>query len=213
MGKQQVRLTELIVLFALTLLGTQAAEGYRANQRIAPDWNAIPRELSGWIGVDGQFDLASGWDPADTSVLRVYERAQSPPIIVYVGFYHNLATYMEFHTPEICYPAQGWTVLSSGRASESIQTRGHFHPEQAMVGKNGQRRLVTWWYYAGSHAFENRIRYASAVLIWSSLGGRRDGSMVRLEVPVNDGDDVAAGKRLEEFEMSFLPVLDQALPR
>jgi EpsI family protein len=213
MGKQHLRQTALIVLFSLAMFGTRAAERYRMGQKIAPNWGAVPRNLDGWIGVDGTFDSAYGWDPADTSLLRVYARPGAPPVITYVGFYSNLSTYMEFHTPEVCYPAQGWTVLSSGRSARIINTRGQFRPERAIVDRNGQRRLVIWWYYAGSHAFENRIRYASSVLILSSLGGRRDGSMVRLETPIEGGDEERADKRVEEFENSFLASLGQALPR
>jgi len=213
MGTQQLRLAVLIILFAVAMIGAHAADGYRMAQTVAPAWNSLPRELVGWSGTDGAFDSAYGLDPADTSFLRIYQRAETAPVVAYVGFYHNLATYMEFHTPEICYPAQGWTVLSSGRSVDVINSRGQFRPEQAVVEKNGQRRLVVWWYYAGARAFENRIRYAFAVLVLSSLGGRRDGSMVRLETPLDgNGDLESASKRLEAFERNFLPKLDEALP-
>jgi EpsI family protein len=198
MGNQPLRLTILIVLFALTIICARAAAQHRISQRFAPDWSAVPRELDGWTGKDGTFDSAYGLDPADTGLLRVYQTAGGQPVIAYVGFYHNLATYMEFHTPEICYPAQGWTLLSSGRSAHVIENRGgQFRPEEAIVEKGGQRRLVVWWYYSGSRAFENRMRYAYAVLILSSLGGRRDGSMVRLETPLNVNDDGLGSRRIQ----------------
>ena len=212
MANQNLRLAALVLLFAATAIAAGAASRYRSAKKIAPNWTIIPHELSNWTGTDGAFDSAYGLDPADTSVLRIYQRSSTEPLIAYVGFYQNLAKYMEFHNPDICYPAQGWTLLSSGRSSDSISSRGVFRPEVAVVEKGGQRRLVVWWYYVGSHAFENRIRYAAAVLVWASLGGRRDGSMVRLETPITHGDEQAALQRVREFEAEFLPRLDQALP-
>lgn len=206
------RLAVLAFIFAALAIAVGAANRRRLGEHIAPKWTAIPYQLNEWTGNDGAFDSAYGSDPADSSLLRIYTNSSTEPIIAYVGFYHNLAKYMEFHNPEICYPAQGWTLLSSGQAADSIHSRGEFRPEIAVVEKNGQRRLVVWWYYAGARAFENRIRYAAAVLALASLGGRRDGAMVRLETRVS-GSEEAAMSRLRDFEARFLPNLDQTLPR
>lgn len=212
MANQNLRLAVLTGIFAALAIAATAASRYRLAEKIAPDWTAIPHEIGEWVGVDGAFDSAYGLDPADSSVLRIYTKA-GKPVIAYVGFYHNLAKYMEFHTPDICYPAQGWTLLSTGRAAEPIFSRGVFRPEIAVVQKGGQHRLVVWWYYAGSHAFENRIRYATAVLVWASMGGRRDGSMVRLETSIDSADEGAAIQRVREFEAAFVPTLNEALPK
>ena len=87
-------------------------------------------------------------------------------------------------------------------------------PARMMVAdKNGDRRLVMWWYNAGPRPFQTRIRYVYAMLMMSAFTGRTDGSMVRLETPLARDSEAAAVARIEDFRTQFLPVLNMALPR
>jgi hypothetical protein len=88
----------------------------------------------------------------------------------------------------------------------------HIPLKQIIVEKNGDRRLVIWWYNAGSRPFQTRIRYVYAMLLMSAFTGRTDGSMVRLETPLEREPETAAVARIEEFQSMFLPVLEQSLP-
>jgi EpsI family protein len=206
------RLIGLILVLAITLIGVRAASKSRTSLERLPDWGAVPYEIDGWIGSDAAFDPVYGSDPSDTSLLRVYSRQGKPPIVVYVGFYKDLATILEVHTPELCYPAQGWAIRSVGRSSGG-QFRGQpISAKEILADKNGTKRLVTWWYNAGSKPFETRIRYVYGMLLMSTITGRRDGSLVRIETPIGTGDEAAANERIEEFRKSFLPSLEKALP-
>jgi EpsI family protein len=177
----RTRLIGLIVLLAITLVGVRAASRSRSSLERLPDWGVVPYELGGWGGKDATFDPVYGSDPSDTNLLRVYSRKGEPPIIVYVGFYRDLATILEVHTPELCYPAQGWTIRSVGRSGGG-QFRGQpISAKEIVADKNGTKRLVTWWYNAWSKPFETRIRYVYGMLLMSTFTGRRDGSLVRIE--------------------------------
>jgi len=212
MGNERIRLTILIVVFGLTVAGVHAATRHRMEQKNLPNWKAVPYELGSWSGQDAVFDPIYGTDPSDTNLLRLYRQGMNPPVIAYVGFYGDLATIMEVHTPELCYPAQGWTILSSGKSQAGSYRRTQIMEHEALVDKDGNRRLVVWWDNAGSRPFEDRIRYVYAMLALSTLTGRTDGSMVRLETPVEKNDEAGARRRIDEFQKSFLPVLDKALP-
>jgi EpsI family protein len=211
--KQQVRLTVLLLIFVATFGGARAATRYRVAQQRTPDWHFVPYDMGKWRGVDGRFDPVYGTDPADSSMLRVYQREGEPPVVAYVGFFENLATVMEVHTPELCYPAQGWGIQSIG--SNSAQSfRGVQIPARLIVAdKNGDRRIVMWWYNAGSRPFKTRIRYVYAMLVMSAFTGRTDGSMVRLETTLGQDSEAAAIKRIEEFQVELLPALREALPQ
>jgi EpsI family protein len=212
MGNERIRLIILAVLFTLTYAGVRAATRHRYNQKRLPNWDFVSYTLGEWTGRNASFDPIYGTDPADTNLLRVYNQGKQMPVIVYVGFYGYLPTILEVHTPEICYPAQGWSI-SSLRKSTGGSFRGVEIPTSEIVAdKGGERRLVIWWYNAGSRPFESRIRYVYAMLALSTLTGRTDGSMVRLETPVERNGETAARKRLEQFRKNFLPALDEALP-
>jgi len=173
----------------------------------------VPYQLGPWRGADEKFDPIYGTDPADSSLLRVYRTADGPPVIAYVGFFGDLATIMEVHTPELCFPAQGWGTRSI--ADHSAGTfRGIHMPARMMVAdKNGDRRLVMWWYNAGPRPFQTRIRYVYAMLMMSAFTGRTDGSMVRLETAIEGDGEAVAALRINEFRKILLPSLEKALPQ
>jgi EpsI family protein len=212
MGNQKTRLILLIALFLVTFASVRAATLHRYNQRRVPDWNAVPYDLGGWTGRDASFDPIYGKDAADTSLLRIYTQDRKPPVIAYVGFYGELATILEVHTPELCYPAQGWRISSLSKSLGGAFRGQQIPVSEIVVDKTGDRRLVMWWYNAGSKPFETRIRYIYAMLAVSTLTGRTDGSMVRVETPVDKDGEEAARLRLDEFRKSFLPSLEKALP-
>lgn len=206
------RLILLIVLFALTLAGVQAAQRLRQKQRRVPNWSVVPYDMKDWQGLDTTFDPIYGSDPATSSLLRIYSNTNQGPVIVYVGFYSDLAAILEVHTPELCYPAQGWSISSMRKTIE-----GRFHgrsipAKEILADKSGTKRLVMWWYNAGSKPFENRIRYVYAVLMMSMFTGRTDGSLVRIESPIGPGGEAVAEARIEDFCRHFLPELEKALP-
>ena len=213
MGNERIRLTILIVLLVSTVAGVHAATVHRASQVQRPDWNAIPYQLEGWTGADSRFDPVYGTDPAESNLLRIYQRDAGAIVIAYVGFYAELTTVVEVHTPERCYPGQGWKILSSGSSRTEVFRGKPIPARHIIVEKDGMRRFVVWWYNAGSQPSGTRLRNIYAMLVLSSITGRTDGSLVRLETPIIGGDEPAAAKRVTEFERSFLPKLDGALPR
>jgi EpsI family protein len=213
MGNERIRLTLLIFLFALTLASVRTAAGYRMAQKRTPDWLRIPYQLADWTGQDTEFDPIYGADPAESSLLRVYHRSDAPPVIVYIGFYGELSKVLEVHTPELCYPAQGWNILALRKPAIGNFREKQIPALEIVTEKDGNRRLVMWWYNAGSRPIQTRIRYVYAMLAMSTLTGRTDGSMVRIETPIVNGNETAAVARMEEFGKDFLPELNEALPK
>jgi EpsI family protein len=210
--KQRVRIIVLVVIFLLTFGGVWTVTNYRLRQHRSPNWSLVPYEVGEWRGTDGRFDPIYGDDPADSSLLRIYRKVDGPPVIAYVGFFGDLASILDVHTPELCYPAQGWGVRAAENSGKNTFRGLHIPLKQIIVEKNGDRRLVIWWYNAGSRPFQTRIRYVYAMLLMSAFTGRTDGSMVRLETPLEREPETAAVARIEEFQSMFLPVLEQSLP-
>lgn len=213
MGSTQLRLITLIVILTITFVEVQAAVRRRASQVRLPDWSAIRYDFGGWTGSDTGFDPIYGADPAETSVLRVYQQPNTMPVVAYIGYYDDIAKILEVHTPERCYPGQGWKIISTGE-SKAATFRGRSIPaKEIVVEKDGNRRLVLWWYTAGSRPFETRIRYIYALLAMSTLTGRSDGSLIRLETPFKVGGEAEAMEMIERFQGEFLSQIDKALPR
>jgi EpsI family protein len=208
----QKRLIILAVLFAITIAGVAAATKSRGQQNHLPNWGMVAYQVEDWQGKETGFDPVYGSDPADSSLLRIYTRGQEPPVIVYAGFYSDLAKILEVHTPELCYPAQGWRIAPAGRSYAGSFRGQPIRAKTILADKAGQQRLVTWWYNAGSKPFESRIRYVYGMLAMSAITGRTDGSLVRIESPIDSSGQAAAEKRIEQFRQAFLPQLEKGLP-
>jgi len=212
MGNERKRIAILISIFTVTAVCVQVAARH-ASQVQLPDWSAVSYKFDKWHGADAMFDPVYGEDPAQSSLLKVYHRERDEAVIVYIGYYGDLARILEMHTPERCYPGQGWRILSTSDSSVGMFRGKPIPAKQMVVEKEGKRRLVQWWYMAGARPFKNRIRYVYAMLAMSTLTGRTDGSLVRLETPLEAGQEAAASRRMEDFWKSFQPQLDSALPQ
>lgn len=206
------RIFLLTGIFLVTAVAAYSAARHRVSPTRAPDWSSVSSNFAGWRGADTMFDPIYGDDPADTSLLKVFDRKPGESVIVYVAFYRDLAKILELHTPERCYAGQGWQTIKIENTSFG-SLRGKTIPmKEMLVEKAGRRRLVLWWYMAGPRPFENRIRYIYAMLAMSTLTGRTDGALVRFETPFDAGQEVTARARIEEFARNFQEQLDKALP-
>jgi len=212
MGNERIRLMVLVALFAATFAAVQVTARHHRQQRRQPNWEVVPYEVDGWSGFESRFDPVYGGDPSDTRLLRVYRRGDQLPVILYVGFFGELATILDVHTPELCYPSEGWEILRSEKSSAGSFRGEQIQTKEILVDKGGNRRLVVWWYNAGSHPTGTRIRNVYAMLAMSVITGRTDGSMVRVETPVGSDGEAGAKRRVDDFQKSILPQLDKALP-
>jgi len=214
MGNERVRLVLIAALFAVTVAGVRAGEEYHATRKPSyPEWGEIPYQLGDWHGRDAKFDPIYGPDVSDTNLLRIYENSQKQLVIAYVGYYRDLTKILEVHSPEVCYPAQEWTIASTGKFNVGEYRGRTIRADQAIVEKAGNRRIVVWWYNAGGRPYESRIRFLWALPAYATLTGRSDGSMVRFEAPFVAGEEDKARQALMDFRQSFLPALDRGLPR
>lgn len=214
MARKRIHITILIVLFGCASLAARTASHYRSELvRHPPNWDVFPYQLREWKGWDAKFDPVYGKDPSDAMLLRTYEGKGHKHVFLYIGYYKDLPAVMEIHNPEICYQAQGWSILSNGESNLVFYRGKALRAEQMLVNKETNSRVVMWWYNVGSRPFEDRLRYVYISLALSSLQGRTDGSLVRLEAPLEGEEKEAAQVRLEQFRNDFLPLLDQAMPR
>ena len=213
MGKLQTRFIILGFLMVGAWVAVQAAQRISRAEIRRPSWGAIPYQLGSWTGTDVSFDQLLAADPADATLLRVYRRGDGPPVIVYTGYHENVPKTLEDHEPEQCYPAQGWTIGS--HASCRIgRFRGEWvSAKEIQVNKDGNRRLVVWWFHVGPKPFQNRIRQVYRLMFTSMFTGRMDGTIVRIETEITNEAEQSARERILDLSNSLLPSMELALAR
>jgi EpsI family protein len=126
--------------------------------------------------------------------LRRYEDPSGNAVWLYVGF-HNNASFggTTPHSPRLCYPGQGWTVLDA--TIEKIPLAdGSSNPDNRLLVQKGlEQRLVLYWLQWGSEVTtESGAGDYTAKLGWllrlpflAQEDTRTDRSLVRVSARVD----------------------------
>jgi EpsI family protein len=202
-------------LLALLLTGGLAWWLY-FQPAVEPDasaFDALPRDLHGWQGVDLEIDEGvAALLRADHHVQRAYTHRLGYLVYVYVGYYGTERGGSPEHIPDLCYPAQGWIVTSD----EAVQVGGRSHGlsvREFVVEKGEDERLVHFWYRTQHVSGFTSVLPLRLRLFWSRLTTNRgDGALVRLSTPIEDDDVTAARLRLFGLDSAVEEALDRIWP-
>ena len=168
----------------------------------------VPLEIGVWRGRDIPVagDVERMLD-ADFNVQRAYFHPVGDFVWFYVGYYGTERGGKPEHTPWVCYPSNGWSILSSREVT--LGTSGESRANELLIEKQGDHRLVHFWYQ--SHRRTGMLgRFDQAVdhFLGRLRDGRADGSLVRISTPIDGVGDVAAARaRLAAFGRQLMPEL------
>jgi EpsI family protein len=216
MAHRSIRIVIVISTMLATFVGVRASQDSHLAANHQPNWTHVSYKLAGWTGQDASFDPVYGFDPATSSMLRIYRNNDGQaPVVVYAGFHSDLTSILDFHVPTNCYPAQGWKIISEQQFSPGSYRGMLVRGDEIIVDKEGDRRLVSWWFNAAGKPFYYRLRYVLSLFASAAFTARTDGSIVRLETPLEPGSagESEAQARINDFAHALLPSLEQALPR
>ncbi len=109
---------------------------------------ALPLIIGEWQGSDVPVgpEIVGWFDTPDVSVRRLYVDAQGRQ--VWLSFFGSRGrkSYALFeHTPATSYPAAGWTLLDNSVEAVAVR-RGQVNVQKAVLEKDGERRVVLYWY-------------------------------------------------------------------
>jgi len=175
----------------------------------------FPSTIGSWQGQRqylSQEIMDSLW--ADDYVSATYRHPQSPnPVHLFIPFYSYQATRHTAHAPQACMLGGGWTMKNVEDRSISLKG-GRTITLRTMIWENHGSRLL------GSYFFLMRGRVITSpwmnklYLMWDAFTRRRtDGALVRIEIPINEGQDIeAVHKVLETFLGEIWPLLPAYVP-
>lgn len=207
--------SEVIGLLTLLLITGICAWALSFRPDLAGDVETLrqlPSELAGWRAVDIPMDQdVADMLRADANIQRAYVHTLGYVVFVYVGYYGTARGGTPEHTPEMCYPAQGWKVVQS--MSVDLGGESGLAAREFLVEKNGERRLVHFWYRT-----EDKTGIQSTAALrwrhfWSRLAaGRGDGALVRLDTPIEYGDVDGARQKLVAMDRALESALAEVWP-
>lgn len=119
---------------------------------------ALSYQLANWDGEDTPLDAdLARFIGAQSQISRQYRNEAGDEIALYVAAWSDESVVEDIspHPPTICYPAAGWTIVSS---KDVVVTTSHGElPIQLLEMTRADRRIVTaHWFQLGEARYGNR---------------------------------------------------------
>lgn len=132
---------------------------------------------------------------------RTYISADGYRIMLSIAYGNNQRGNLQAHKPEVCYPAQGFTLQSLNRAT--LSTEFGEIPATRLFTTMGQRREpVTYWFTVGDSAIKSAIDKRIVEFRYGLTGQIPDGLLFR--VSSIDGEQARAFRMQDEFVARLL---------
>jgi exosortase D (VPLPA-CTERM-specific) len=171
---------------------------------------AFPAKIGDWQGqaavLDPQIEHHLG---LDDYILSDYSRPDGKVVNLYVAYYSSQQMGGSPHSPSVCLPANGWSIINLERTSDGAG----FPINRAIIERNGSRQLVYYWYQERGRTIASEWWSKWYLLYDTITKDRSDGALVRLITPILPGEVVRdADRRLLSFMQVLRPKLTRYLP-
>ena len=207
-----------VVMLGLIVLASLAAWAWRPSARLADTRPRIeleqifPKRFGDWA-LDDRVpvqlispDLQATLDKIYNQVLsRTYVNANGDRVMLSVAYGGDQSDATRAHRPEVCYPAQGFQIMSG--SSVSLDLGAQQLPVRQLVARQGGRNEpITYWITVGERVTTTGTQQKLAQLSYSTRGLIPDGMLVRVSTI---DTDAARGFQVQQ---GFIEQLGQALP-
>lgn len=205
---------------ALLLLGAALVLHARGRQEFIPprdNFSSFPERLGDWTGTETPIpeDVRDVLGAGDF-LLRDYRESPSDPypVELFLAYFPTQRQGDTIHSPKHCLPGGGWFPLESSRISLYFPGQGVFPVNRYLVGNDGQRALVIYWFRARDRVMASEYREKFFLFADSLRFNRSDGSLIRASTTLRPGESAAeAQQRLLSLLSVATPLLDRYIPR
>lgn len=220
------RLPLRVCIAALLLMAAAALSAWMATPRLqalqdAPNLDAtVPKAFGDWRAVSisrAQVDVSQGVEtqaeqPYDQTVMRTYVNSRGQQVMLALAWGARQRQEVKVHRPEVCYPAQGFTVISS-RSGEPLKVAGRSDlvPTVSMRAdlKGGGVEVVRYWIRIGGQYGGDGLATRWYIFKEGLAGRVPDGILVRASLQMPAGVDTDAADSILGL---FLAELTAAAP-
>jgi len=165
------------------------------------DWRELPQKNLQVINPQTQELL----DKLYSQILtRVYVNSAGYQIMLSLAYGSDQRGSLQAHKPEICYPAQGFTLVSN--QPSQVATAFGAIPATRLFTRMGERQEpVTYWFTTGDTVVTDKLHKRLVDLKFGLTGQIPDGLIFR--VSSIDGDQSRANKMQDMFISQMMDVL------
>jgi EpsI family protein len=135
---------------------------------------------------------------------RVYVNSAGYQIMLSVAYGSDQRGSLQAHKPEVCYPAQGFTLLSN-EPSEVATPFGQIPARRLFTRLGARAEPVTYWFTSGDTAVRSKLQKRLVDLRFGLTGQIPDGLIFR--VSSIDGDQTRANLIQDQFVSQLMGAL------
>ncbi len=132
---------------------------------------------------------------------------------LYIAYFRSQRSGATIHSPKNCLPGAGWSPAESS-VYELPLASGRKVPVNLYLLRRGlDEQLVLYWYQAHGRIIASEY-WGKFFLVYDALRlNRTDAALVRITIPVENGDEATAQKRAVAFAKQIAVDVDQIIPR
>jgi EpsI family protein len=150
---------------------------------------------------------------ADDYVTRDYATSPSKEANLFVAFFKSQRAGQTPHSPKNCLPGSGWVWTVSDMIPVNVPGRAEpIQINRYIVSKGENRSVVLYWYQSRDRVVASEYKAAAFVAFDALRYNRTDTSLVRVVVPIANGQQDAATETGIEFIQAFFGTLRQFFP-
>lgn len=190
-----------VMILAMMLFAACLGVALRANIILADELppinlkTMVPIAFGGWLEqpnasvqiIDPQQKETLERIYSDT-LSRTYVSRQGYRIMLSIAYGKNQSKALELHAPEICYPAQGFALLSKQKVTLDL-------PDSPILATRLRTNLdqrfepITYWTVVGDHITTNAVEKRLTEMRYAMHGRIPDGMLVRVSSIDKDTDN------------------------
>jgi len=132
---------------------------------------------------------------------------------LYIGYFASQRSGAAIHSPKNCLPGAGWNPVNSSVYPLPLAD-GHTAPINLYFLRKGlDEEVVLYWYQSHGRIIASEY-WGKFYLVYDALRlNRTDAALVRITVPVDNGDEKTAQDRALAFAKTITTQIDQVIPR
>ena len=199
------------VLVAQAVLFYSASRG-ELNPSMAPLSN-FPRTVGTWRLVqEGVIDKETqDVLKADDTLTRFYADSNGGANL-FIAFFKTQRQGQSPHSPKNCLPGSGWQQEETGRIDVPVRD-GSIHINRYVVSKGEAQSAVFYWYQSQGRVIADEFAAKFYLISDSIRHHRSDTSLVRVVVPILNGQTAKAEDQGVRFVQDFYPAIKSYLPQ
>lgn len=183
---------------------------------VPPPLASLPSDIGGWqlykdIKMDQEtLDVLR----ADDTLNRVYLSPQrNANAFLFVAFFKTQRSGQAPHSPKNCLPGNGYEPIESGTIPVTVPGRAApVEINRYLTARGDEKSVTLYWYQSHDRIIAGEFAAKFWLIADSIRYHRSDTALVKVVVPVRNGDADAATKTAIEFVQAVFSPLASQLP-